>query len=107
MDSLRGVCAGAGLDCRRLSRGSPRAGPPHEMQVRLERPELDRDLRALVSGIREALSQAVVSTAELTYRDPRGGFLTTSPPPEREAEGAGDPTAEEIEALKTNWIVRR
>ena len=65
MDSLRGVCAGAGLDCRRLSRGSPRAGLPHEMQVRLERPELDRDLRALVSGIREALSQAVVSTAEL------------------------------------------
>jgi len=35
------------------------------MQVRLERPELDRDLRALVSGIREALSQAAVSTAEL------------------------------------------
>ena len=40
-----------------------------------------------------------------TYHDPTTGGRLTTAPPEREAGPTG-PTAEEIEALKTNWIIR-
>ena len=52
-----------------------------------------------------AVTNAIKRKFSRTYRDPRGGRLTTAPPPEE--AGSTDPTAEEVEALKTNWIVRQ
>jgi hypothetical protein len=74
-----------------------------ERQLQLEGTTRPAAKQPTVGAVKRALQRRF----SRAHRDPRtGGLLTTAPPSEREAGPTG-PTAEEIEALRTNWIARR